>query len=223
MIAINPNNIEESIMSNFKKSNFPAAVVMSIPLLVLGGCAGHESVKMTASNDISQPKSIETMELVIDKNSEYEDLQATDTSLQTTEVVDTVTTVIEAKETTIAIENAKTPQPVESIIGFAFDKSNIAPEYGELLWQHAQYLKENKNIILRLSGHTDSMGSSSYNQLLSKKRADKVAQVLIDFGVDKNQIKVTANANDIPLVGAINMQEHRRVELNYEDTQFVSN
>ena len=116
-----------------------------------------------------------------------------------------------------------TPKPDSGLISFAFDQSIIDAQYGELLWQHAQYLKENKNLVLLVSGHTDSSGAKKYNDMLSKKRAKQVASILIEFGVPAERIKVSGNGSDQPLAGALTHRDNRRVELEFQDQQIVSN
>ena len=54
-------------------------------------------------------------------------------------------------------------------------------------------------------------------------RTDSVAGVLLGLGVSEEQINVIGNASDEPLMGAISHREHRRVELNYQDQNIVSN
>jgi len=214
-------------MKTSSKTTYPVAMIIGLPLLILGGCA-NETVKLT-------PESAMTVNEIIENNEEFnEQLQEIDNNITTvpdqevievskTDEVETVEIAIETPVEEEVVVSEKTPKPDEGIIGFAFDQADIDAQYGELLWQHAQYLKENKNFILHISGHTDSSGIRAYNEMLSLKRANQVANILIDFGVDKDRIKVTGNADDLPLAGAVHHREHRRVELDFEDQQLVSN
>ncbi len=219
-------------MKNSNKILTPVAIAISLPLLILGGCAGHETVKL--SSDTGYDAGTE-------KSEKMESLETVDASQMETGIVidfipeQEINEIAESIEVTnelqagdvpeeqTRIEKAKTPKPAEAIIGFAFDDANINAQYGEMLWQHAQYLQENKSLILTVSGHTDSSGARVYNEMLSMKRAQQVANILVDFGVPKERIKITGNASDEPLTGAIHHRENRRVELDYEDQQLVSN
>ena len=213
----------------------PAVVAISIPLLILGGCAGHETVKLSADANIENNEIIEPLEVVDGSEMQTGIIVDFIPEMQLTEVAQTPDTQTESATQDVALEvdedvtgggitqHAKTPKPGEGIVGFAFDKTSISAEYGEMLWQHAQYLQENKNLMLTISGHTDNSGARVYNEMLSLKRAQQVANILMDFGVSKERIKVTGNASDQPLIGAINNREHRRVELDFQDTQLVSN
>ncbi len=220
-------------MKTSNKIITPLAIAVTLPLLILGGCAGHETVKLSANSNVNESEAVESLEVVdgsqmqtgivvdfipeqeINELAQSADIENQPADQQITEGQQTIDTQLAEKH--------KTPKPSESLIGFAFDEANISAEYGEMLWQHAQYLKENKSLILTVSGHTDNSGARVYNEMLSKKRAQQVANILIDFGVPQDRIKISGNASDQPLIGAINHREHRRVELDYEDQQLVSN
>ena len=226
ILFVNNKNLiyEEENMNIENKINHSLLLAVSLPLLILGGCAANESVKLSSETDFSTEQessilnegSIETDELI----------SATPVE-ESIDILEPVEAVDDASIEILLTEDVKvkepTPKPQKLIIGFAFDEANIDAMYGEVLWQHAQYLKENENLILNISGHTDRSGARVYNEMLSKKRAEKVANILMEFGVSKSQIKISANASDQPLVGAIHNRQHRRVELDFQDPQIVSN
>ena len=113
-------------------------------------------------------------------------------------------------------------KPEERLIGFGFDQAEVDAQYHELLKQHAQYLSENKDIKLKVNGHTDSFGPKEYNQYLSQKRAEAVVKLLVEYGAPEDQIMLEGNADEEPLVSAAHQSEHRRVELDYQDQRLVS-
>ena len=211
------------------KYKYPAAILVSIPLLILGGCAGNDA-KNNIDTSLAESEINKMMEDENLPNQHMDNLpedmaSSVDQSYQgaaETLEVDELVVASEVDEPEIASQET-TPKPQEEIIGFAFDESNVNSQYGELLWQHAQYLKENKNLVLYVSGHTDSSGAALYNEALSKKRANEVAKILQEFGAPEEQVKVIAKASDEPLIGAVHHREHRRVELDYQDQQIVSN
>ena len=57
---------------------------------------------------------------------------------------------------------------------------------------------ENPEAKLEIAGHTDNRGSVSYNRYLSQKRADAVAQYLIEAGVNPDQLNTTAEGEETP-------------------------
>jgi len=219
-----------------KKYTYSALLIAGLPLLVLGGCAGNDTKSFTGDvdmqgGDVSQHAGVsqeefDNLSLIIDGQGEV-NYQGEVQGLEENPV--SVPTDLAAEKNTHEHGDTIDPkafslsEPQEQIIGFGFDQSEIDAQYIELLVQHAEYLMENENRVLHISGHTDPAGDRSYNEYLSKKRADAVAGALIELGVAKNQIKVTGSASDEPLIGALSHKEHRRVELNYQEQQIVSN
>ncbi|WP_298820730.1 OmpA family protein [uncultured Roseibium sp.] len=63
-----------------------------------------------------------------------------------------------------------------------------------------------------IEGHTDGIGSISYNQRLSEDRAQAVTQFLISLGVSQNRLKTVAYGESRPKVADINDPANRRVE-----------
>lgn len=71
---------------------------------------------------------------------------------------------------------------------FGFDKDNLRPEATETLNALAQRLSNTNVETVRVEGHTDFMGSEQYNQALSERRANVVANYLVGQGVVSNKI-----------------------------------
>jgi outer membrane protein OmpA-like peptidoglycan-associated protein len=67
---------------------------------------------------------------------------------------------------------------------FDFDSSTLKPSAGAQLdaWVHA--IKSGGYSSVTINGYTDPLGSKSYNQTLSQKRADAVKDYLVSHGVD---------------------------------------
>ncbi|MGG5821622.1 OmpA family protein [Falsiroseomonas sp. HW251] len=61
---------------------------------------------------------------------------------------------------------------------FDFDKAELRPEAAEALNRVAAIIRERKPSSVSIVGHTDSVGSDSYNQALSERRARSVEQWL---------------------------------------------
>lgn len=71
---------------------------------------------------------------------------------------------------------------------FGFDKDNLRPEAQENLNALAQRLSNDSVQTVRVEGHTDFMGSEQYNQALSERRANVVANYLVGRGVASSKI-----------------------------------
>jgi outer membrane protein OmpA-like peptidoglycan-associated protein len=75
-------------------------------------------------------------------------------------------------------------------VTFAFDKSSIDSLQKTYLNELAQVLKERTDVIVIISGHTDNTGSATYNNTLSRKRAESVRNYLVKQGIPKARFKI---------------------------------
>lgn len=73
-------------------------------------------------------------------------------------------------------------------IYFATDKFNLNEKSRETLDKLANILKEYPKTDVLVEGHTDSVGSESYNLTLSKNRAQAVTSYLSDKGISKDRL-----------------------------------
>ena len=72
-------------------------------------------------------------------------------------------------------------------IFFDLDKYSLKSESETELNRLIKLLKQNPNIRIEISGHTDTRGSSKYNQILSENRSKSVVDYLISKGGFQNQ------------------------------------
>ncbi|WP_294201127.1 OmpA family protein, partial [uncultured Sphingomonas sp.] len=63
-------------------------------------------------------------------------------------------------------------------ITFAYNSSQVQPQFRQTLDQVADILSQYKQTYIDVYGHTDSTGSDAYNQRLSEQRAVSVADYL---------------------------------------------
>lgn len=75
----------------------------------------------------------------------------------------------------------------ERSLNFDFDKSNVKPEYYDLLNNIKEFVEQN-NYEITIVGHTDSIGSNAYNFKLSRRRAENVKAKLLEFGLTEDRI-----------------------------------
>ena len=68
-------------------------------------------------------------------------------------------------------------------ITFAYNSSQVQPQFRQTLDQVADILSQYKQTYIDVYGHTDSTGSAEYNQRLSEQRATSVADYLASRGV----------------------------------------
>lgn len=71
---------------------------------------------------------------------------------------------------------------------FNFDSYSLKPESKRELDRLAEYLRRNKKVKVEIEAHTDNVGKSTYNQLLSERRAKSVFNYLVSTKKIKRQI-----------------------------------
>ncbi|MEX6503244.1 OmpA family protein [Pseudomonas zhanjiangensis] len=85
-----------------------------------------------------------------------------------------------------------------------------------------QFLQLNPQRVVRIEGYTDSRGDRQGNLELSRARAQTVADVLIDLGIDAKRIEVQGYGEDFPVAenaSARGRAQNRRVEIVFSDEQ----
>jgi len=122
-----------------------------------------------------------------------------------------------AKAEAPAAKPSPSPAPLAVIDAtaaeFAFDKSDLTSTHRGILIDVAGKLSGKEN--LEIVGHTDSKGSKAYNQKLSERRAQAVADFLRTFGV-KNNMSVSGMGETQPVADNATdagRAQNRRVEI----------
>jgi outer membrane protein OmpA-like peptidoglycan-associated protein/tetratricopeptide (TPR) repeat protein len=76
---------------------------------------------------------------------------------------------------------------LESIY-FNFGKSDIRPDQRKIMDYNIQLIKSNPDLVIKIVGHTDAVGTKEANLKLSQKRAQSAVNYLVKKGVPLNQI-----------------------------------
>jgi outer membrane protein OmpA-like peptidoglycan-associated protein len=82
---------------------------------------------------------------------------------------------------------------------FQFDSANLTPEAHRTLDEISDVLTGVKDRQISIEGHTDSIGSVSYNKDLSLRRARSVANKAHSRGVNKAQVSVVGYGEGAPI------------------------
>jgi len=77
-----------------------------------------------------------------------------------------------------------------------FNQDKIKPIYYPSLDKLVGLIKSYPNSTLIITGHADSKGSATYNNQLSEKRAQSVANYFIDKGIESSQIIVKSKGEE---------------------------
>ena len=99
---------------------------------------------------------------------------------------------------------------------FDVDKATLRNESEAELAQLVEILKNNKNIKIQISGHTDSDGNEDHNLMLSEARAHTVVDYLIDKGIDGFRLTFKGYGETKPVAPndtPENKQLNRRTEI----------
>ena len=104
---------------------------------------------------------------------------------------------------------------ISMLVNFEFDSTALNERARERIGELAEYLLKNRNIRVTIEGHTDSIGSDSYNLALSKRRALKVKSALVDLGVASERIDIRGYGESRPIASnetAAGRAENRRAD-----------
>ena len=105
---------------------------------------------------------------------------------------------------------------------FDFDKSVIKPAGKEKLDDLIGKIKDINLEVIIAVGHTDSVGSDSYNQKLSVRRSEAVKAYLVSKGIEKNRVYTEGKGEKQPVADnktAEGRAKNRRVEIEVVGTR----
>ncbi len=102
-------------------------------------------------------------------------------------------------------------------LNFATDQYNASPEAKAVIEKYFPYTEENnaQTTEIFIVGYSDSVGRATYNQSLSKKRAQTMKNILVDLGWSADKIKVIGRGEENPIADNNTEEgraENRRVE-----------
>ena len=79
------------------------------------------------------------------------------------------------------------PQIIENIF-YDFDRATLRPESKAALDEVVVMLRDNPNVTIEMSSHTDRVGTEAYNIGLSDRRAKSVVDYLIAAGIHPDRL-----------------------------------
>ncbi|HXR89968.1 MAG TPA: OmpA family protein [Steroidobacteraceae bacterium] len=103
---------------------------------------------------------------------------------------------------------------------FDTNKATLKPGADQKIDRLATFLQKNPNERLIIEGYTDSTGSEEYNEELSQRRAQAVANVLAGQGVPASRYQVVGKGQAFPVASnatPAGRQQNRRVEIVFSD------
>ena len=103
-----------------------------------------------------------------------------------------------------------------AVVMYDFDSAEIKSEAYPMLDEAVSILKKNPEIKVEIDGHTDNMGSASYNMNLSERRAKAVMDYLVEQGIEAERLSAKGLGLTQPIAGNDTEEgraKNRRVEL----------
>jgi OmpA-OmpF porin, OOP family len=103
---------------------------------------------------------------------------------------------------------------------FDTGRATLKPGADRDLDRLATALKHNPNMRVMIEGHTDSVGGDDYNQALSERRGEAVADALRMHGVPESRYEVRGLGKAFPVASndtQAGRQQNRRVEIVFSD------
>lgn len=102
-----------------------------------------------------------------------------------------------AEKAKVDSENERKQRISEKIeaLGFVYfelNSSYLDKKSKQTLESLAMILRDNPSIELKIKSHTDSRGTSRYNDWLSKRRVERTKQYLVDLGIDRSKLTTDA-------------------------------
>ncbi|MCO6419571.1 OmpA family protein [Siccirubricoccus sp. KC 17139] len=111
---------------------------------------------------------------------------------------------------------APAPAPARTyLVFFDWDRADLTSRAREIIGEAATNSRRVQTTRIEVAGHADRSGTPQYNQRLSQRRADAVANELVARGIGRNEISVTAFGESRPLVptaDGVREPQNRRVE-----------
>ncbi|MGA0586134.1 peptidoglycan-associated lipoprotein Pal [Dyella sp. KRB-257] len=106
----------------------------------------------------------------------------------------------------------------QRVVYFDFDKTEIKPEFQQIVACHAKYLQDRPEAHVRLEGNTDERGTREYNLGLGERRGNAVSDALQAAGGSAGQLEVISYGKEKPVCREHNedcWSKNRRVEIVY--------
>jgi outer membrane protein OmpA-like peptidoglycan-associated protein len=100
-------------------------------------------------------------------------------------------------------------EDVPNTITFAFNSDTLDPAARAALKRQADWINQFPEVRFRVYGHTDAVGSDTYNQRLGLRRARAAVSFLIAQGISPDRLDAVASFGETQPVVPVQTQERR--------------
>lgn len=90
---------------------------------------------------------------------------------------------------------------VNPMVNFAFDSAVLDAQAQTVLRQQADWIRQFPEVRFRVYGHTDLVGSETYNRQLGMRRAQAVVSYLVAQGISRDRLEAVVSYGETqPLI-----------------------
>ncbi|WP_136634708.1 OmpA family protein [Pseudooceanicola onchidii] len=112
-------------------------------------------------------------------------------------------------------------EEVDSTVNFAFNSAVLDAQAQTVLLKQAHWIRQFPEVRFKVYGHTDLVGSNSYNQRLGLRRARAVVNFLVSHGVSRQRLEAVVSRGETQPLIVTQGQERRNRRTVTEVTGFV--
>lgn len=112
---------------------------------------------------------------------------------------------------------------VNDTINFEFNSSQLTPQAQVVLAQQATWIKQFPEVRFKVFGHTDLVGSNSYNRRLGLRRAQAAVNYLVSQGIDRRRLEAVVSFGETQPLIQTEAREVRNRRTVTEVSGFVQN
>lgn len=110
---------------------------------------------------------------------------------------------------------------VPTTVNFAFDSAVLDDESRRILDQQANWIRQFPEVKFKVFGHTDKVGSNSYNYGLGRRRANAVVSYLAARGINRSRLQALVSYGETRPVIDTEARERRNRRTVTEVAGFV--
>ncbi len=110
---------------------------------------------------------------------------------------------------------------VTDTVNFAFNSAQIDAAARATLVQQANWIKQFPEVRFKVYGHTDLVGSASYNRRLGLRRARAVVSFLVSQGISRSRLEAVVSQGESQPLVVTQGRERRNRRTVTEVTGFV--
>lgn len=111
-------------------------------------------------------------------------------------------TLIQTGERSFVVDlNLRFAGDVHPMVNFAFDSARLDEDARAILNQQAAWIRQFPEVRFKVFGHTDLVGTDSYNKRLGLRRARAVVSYLASQGINRSRLQAVASFGETqPLI-----------------------